>query len=391
MKSGLVIPTVGRILAGLAFSAVLLSAQAIDSNLVGTVTDSSGAAVPKSQVTAANKDTGVKYGAVTDGVGQYRINHLPVGVYDVTTAAQNFASQTAANVSLELNHTATANFQLPVATQATSVQVFPAPPPLDLATSQLQITFDSRSSVDVPAAAFGSGYSNLSLLGAGVASSGGLGLGSGPSVGGQRPSNNRFNIDGVDQSSYFATGPLAYLSNEAISEFTLLQNQFSSQFGGASGGIFNAVVKNGGSQLHGSLYEYLQNRNLNALDAVQFRNGYTSPPRYDSNRLGATMGGPIVKNRLFYFGDFEYNPVGNAVSPAATVFAPTAAGYQILDNLSGISKTNLQVLQTYLPAAPSGTGSTSVLKTAIPIGPLSIVAPSYQNAYRGLGSVDFGE
>src|ERR1700692_4211619 len=99
MKSGLVIPTVGRILAGLAFSAVPLCAQAIDSNLVGTVTDSSGAAVPKSQVTAANKDTGVKYGAVTDGVGQYRINHLPVGVYDVTTAAQNFASQTAANVS----------------------------------------------------------------------------------------------------------------------------------------------------------------------------------------------------------------------------------------------------------------------------------------------------
>jgi len=389
MKNGFVVPTLGRILAGLALGAALLSAQAIDSNLVGTVTDSSGAAVPRSQVTAANKDTGVKYGVLTDGVGEYRFNHLPVGLYDVTATASNFAAQTAADVSLQLNHTATANFQLLVATQATSVQVIAAPPPIDAATSQLQITFNSRSLIDVPAAASGNGYLNLSLLGAGVASSGGLGLGLGPSVGGQRPSNNRFNIDGVDQSSYFATGPLAYVSNEAVSEFTLLQNQFSSQFGGASGGIFNAVVKNGGSQLHGSLYEYLQNRNLNALDAAQLRNGYRSPPRYDSNRLGAAIGGPIVKNRLFYFGDFEYNPVGNAVSPAATVFAPTATGYQILDNLSGVSKTNLQVLQTYLQPAPSATTSTSVLKTAIPIGPLSISAPSYQNAYRAVGSVDW--
>ena len=389
MKNGSMVPTVSRILPGLAFSAILLCAQAIDSNLVGTVTDSSGAAVPKSQVTATNKDTGVKYNASTDGAGQYRINHLAVGVYDVTAAAQDFAPQTTANVSLQLNHTATANFQLLVATQATSVQVIAAPPPLDLATSQLQITFDSRTLADVPATAAGSGYLNLSLLGAGVASSGGLGLGYGPSIGGQRPSNNRFYVDGVDQSSYFATGPLAFVSNEAVSEFTVLQNQFSSQFGGASGGIFNAVVKSGGSQFHGALYEYLQNRNLNALDAAQVHNRYTSVPRFDSNRLGATVGGPIVKNKLFYFGDFEYDPTGYAVSPAATVFAPTAAGYQILDNLSGISKTNLQVLQTYLPAAPSATGSTAVSKTAIPIGPLSIIAPSYQNAYRALGSVDW--
>ena len=391
MKNGLVVPTLGRILAGLAFGVALLWGQAIDSNLVGTVTDSSGAAIPKSQVTAANKDTGVKYSALTDGVGQYRFNHLPVGVYDVTATAPNFDAQTAADVSLQLNHTATANLRLLVATQATSVQVIAAPPPIDAATSQLQITFNSRSLIDVPAAASGNGYLNLSLQGAGVASSGGLGLGLGPSVGGQRPSNNRFNIDGVDQSSYFATGPLAFVSNEAVSEFTVLQNQFGSQFGGASGGIFNAVVKSGGNQVHGSLYEYLQNRNLNALDAVYARQGLTSPPRFDSNRLGATIGGPIVKNRLFYFADFEYNPTGYAFSPSQVIYAPTAAGYQTLDSLSGISRTNLQVLQKYLPAAPSAASglSTQVLNTAIPLGPLSIVAPSYRNAYQAVGSVDW--
>lgn len=390
MKNGFASPTLGRILAGLALSAVLVLGQAIDGNLVGAVTDASGAAVPKSQVTATDKDTGVKYSAVTDGVGQYRLNHLPAGAYDVTAAARDFAPQTEANVSVQLNRTATANFQLVVAAQATTVQVVAAPPPIDAATSQLQFTLDSRAFIDVPTAARFSGYLNLSLLGAGVASSGGLGLGYGPSIGGQRPTNNRFNIDGVDQNRYFATGPLVIVSNEAVSEFTVLQNQFSSEFGGASGGIFNAVVKTGGNQFHGSLYEYLQNRNLNAVDAIYARQGLTSPPRYDSNRLGATIGGPIVKNKLFYFADFEYNPTGYAYSPAATVFAPTAGGYQILNNLSGISQTNLQVLQKYLPAAPSAAGSpVQVLNAAIPVGRLSIVAPSYQNVYRGVGSVDW--
>jgi len=390
MENGLVVPALGRILAGLALCAILTCAQTTDGNLVGTVTDSSGAAVPKSQVTATNKDTGVQYSAVTDDVGEYRFNHLPVGAYDISAAAQNFALQTAANVSLQLNHTATENFQLLVATQATSVQVIAAPPPIDLATSQLQSTFDSQAFLQVPAAAAGSGYLNLSLLGAGVASSGGLGLGYGPSIGGQRPTNNRFNIDGVDQSRYFATGPLVIVSNEAVSEFTVLQNQFSSQFGGASGGIFNAVVKTGGNQFHGSLYEYLQNRNLNALDAVYARQGLSSPPRYDSNRLGATIGGPIVKNKLFYFGNFEYNPIGGFVAPSQVVSAPTADGYQALNNLSGISKTNLQVLQKYLPAAPSAVGSPiKVLNTAIPVGPLSIVSPSYENVYNAVGSVDW--
>src|SRR6185436_8354967 len=125
-----------------------------------------------------------------------------------------------------------------------------------------------------------------------------------------------------------------------------------SQYGGATGGIFNAVLKSGGNQVHGSLYEYLQNRNLNALDALYARQGATAPPRFDSNRLGATTGGPILKNKLFYFGSFEYNPVGYAFSPGPVVSAPTAAGFQTLANLAGVNKTNLDVLRQHTPAAP---------------------------------------
>src|SRR5262249_29173660 len=152
----------------------------------------------------------------------------------------------------------------------------------------------------------------------------------------------------------------------------------------APGGIFNAVVKSGSNQIHGSAYEYLQNRHLNALDAVYARQGLHSPPRYDNNRLGATVGGPILKNKLFYFGSFEYNPIGNPFSPTTVVFAPTAAGFQTLAALPGVSQVNLGTLAKYTPAAPAATSHITVSNTSIPTGPLSVIAPSYINVDRAV-------
>jgi hypothetical protein len=389
MTTRLVVSRGARVFAGLVFAAAILCAQGIDSTLVGTVTDPSGASVPGSKVTATHAATGIEYATSTDREGQYRINHLPIGAYSVTAAAANFAAATTANVELQLNRTASVNFSLQLAAQATTVQVLDAPAPIDTASSQVLSTFDSRVLINVPTAATGSGFLNLSLLTAGVASSGGLGQGTGPSIAGQRPTGNRFYLEGADNNSYFLTGSLGSVPNEAIAEFTLLQNHFTSEYGGATGGIFNAVLKSGGNQVHGSLYEYLQNRHLMALDALFARQGKTEPPRYDNNRLGGTIGGPIRKNKLFYFANFEYQPVGNVFSPGQVVSAPTASGFQTLAGLSGLNKTNLQMLQQHTPAATLQQGTISVLNTNIPIGPLTIVAPSYSNAYRAAGSIDW--
>ncbi len=385
----------GRIaflVAGLFLLGAVLEGQGIDSTLVGTVTDSSGAAVAGTRITATNRSTGVITSTTTNGVGQFRIDHLPVGSYDVAASAQSFAPRTVTNVVLQLNHTVNVDFSLEVATAVTAVQVTDAPAPIDSASSHLGTTYDTRSLTTIPAALLGtgSGFLNLSLLGGGVASSGGLGQGTGPSVGGMRPSGNRFYLEGTDNNSYFTTGPLGWVSSESLSEFTLQQNYYGSQFGGANGGIFDAVVKSGGNQIHGSLYEYLQNRNLNALDATYARQRATSPPRFDNNQLGATFGGPIVKNKLFYFGSFEYNPTGLAFSPPSVITAPTAGGFQTLNSLSGINKTNLDILSKYTPAAPVASGPPiQILGTSIPVGPLSIIAPSYQNWYRAVGSMDW--
>jgi len=376
------------VVAGL-FLVALLQGQGIDSTLTGTVTDSSGAAVPASQVTATNRSTGVVTSTSTNGAGQYRIEHLPVGNYDVAAVAPSFAPRTIANVVLQLNRTVEVNLPLEIATASTTLQVIDAPAPIDTASSNLQATFDTRSIITTPAALSGSGFLNLSLLGGGVASSGGIGQGTGPSIGGQRPSGNRFYIEGADNNSYFTTGPLGTVSSESLTEFTVQQNHYESQFGGANGGIFDAVVKSGGNEIHGSLYEYLQNRNLNALDAIYVRQHAKSPPRFDQNQLGATIGGPVIKNKLFYFGSFEYNPTGYAFAPPNVITAPTAAGFQALNSLPGLNKVNLGILSKYTPAAPVASDSIQVLNASIPIGPISIIAPSYGNWYRAVGSMDW--
>ena len=395
MKTRMIAPRLLRLLAASLILTALLSGQATDSTLVGTVTDSTGAIVPNATVSATHKGTNVKYTAETNGAGEYRLNNVPVGSYDISAVAKGFATATVANVEAQLNHVTSVNISLPVGSLATIVEVTEAPALIDTSTAQLQSTFDSKLAIDVPTAGFSShvvgtsGIYNLSLLGAGVASSGGVGMGVGPSVSGQRPENNSFNIDGVDNDDRYNTGPAINISNEAIAQLNVLQNQFSAEYGSASGGIFNAVVKSGTNSLHGSIYEYFQNRDLNAVDAQNVFSGQRSLPRYDANRLGATIGGPIIKDKLFYFGNYEYSPLGQAAQPGQTVSAPTSAGIALLNGISGLSATNLGVFEKYVPVAPVANSITTVKGVQIPIGPLSFASPFFNNSYNAVVAIDW--
>ncbi|MBV8829120.1 MAG: TonB-dependent receptor [Acidobacteriaceae bacterium] len=375
----------------------LVSAQLTDAILVGLITDSSGAGVAKATVTATNVDTGVKYTTETNSNGEYRLNDVPVGKYRVTAESPGFAKAIAENVELELNHTSTVNMTLSVGSVTTTVEVAEAAAAVDTSTSQLQTTFTSTQAVDLPAASFsktinGAGIYNLSLLGAGVASQGGVGQGTGPSIAGQRPENNSFAIDGVSNNDGYSTGPQVYVSNEAIAQLNVAQNQFSAEFGGASGGVFNVIVKTGTNQVHGSIFGYVQNRKLNAVDYSQVVAGNRSNPRLDNNRIGATVGGPILKDKLFYFGSYEYNPLGQASIPGQPVDAPTAAGISILNSMGGLNKTNLGVFEKYVPVATavdSSNPSTTVRGVPIPLGALSFASPNYNNAYHAIIAIDY--
>lgn len=384
-----------RIGLALIFATALFS-QTTDSILVGTISDPAGAVIPGATVTATNRATNVKYTTVANSTGEYRINNIPAGRYDVTGTAQGFTTVTVSDVEMQLNHTSTINVRLTVGAVSTVVQVEGSAATIDTATAQVQNTFDSKQAVEAPVAGIskvvnGAGIYNLSLLGAGVASSGGIGQGTGPSVAGQRPENNSFNIDGVNNNSGYSTGPEVYVSNEAIAQFNIAQNQFSAEFGGASGGVFNVTVKSGTNHVHGSIFEYMQNRVLDAVDYSQVVAGSRENPRFDSNRFGATIGGPIKKDKLFYFGSYEYAPLGQSAIPGNPVDAPTAAGITALNSIAGVNKTNLGVFTQYVPLATSidPTTQVSVKGVNIPVGLLSFASPNFNNSYHGIVAIDY--
>src|SRR5215472_13063645 len=232
----------------------LAHGQAISGDLSGAVADPSGAAVNGATVEAANVDTGQKVTTTTRSRGEYGFRELPVGTYTITVRAQGFRA-TSVRVPVELNKTNTANIRLEVGSTSTTVEVFAEEAPVETTSAQLASTYDARMSEVSNMTSIGGaggGVLNLSLLSPGVTNSSSLGLGAGPSVGGQRPRDNNFTIEGVDNNSKTVTGNLAAVPNDAVQNFSVLENQFNAEFGHSSGGQFNTTIKSGTNAFHGS-------------------------------------------------------------------------------------------------------------------------------------------
>jgi len=395
---------------------VLLSAaafpQATTGDISGLVVDKTNSVVANAKVVATHTDTNKSFTATTNAGGEFRFINLPVGSYTLTATAQGFKATVLRDFPVELNKTASARMQMEIGEVNVTVEVTSAAPTIDTTTDQLGTTFDTKLQ-DYPTVAAGaSGVLNLSLLQPGVSSSGGIGAGSGPSVGGQRPRNNNFTIDGVDDNDKGVTGPSLVVPNDAVQEFTVLENVFSPEFGHSNGGQFNQVVKSGTNSFHGLAYEYLKNRNLDAIDANVARNfGPGDPhknPRFDNNRFGGNIGGPILKNKAFFFVNYEYNPVGQAFPPNGAVFAPTAAGYATLAGIPGVSATNLGVMKQFVPAAPAQCTAASIANcpagklnnvpdpgnvvvggVAVPVGVLPLAPPNFSNTKNLVISGDY--
>jgi hypothetical protein len=399
-------------------SSAFAHAQTTSGALVGVVRDPSGAVVPDTTITATNEATGVLYTGKSNQSGEYRISNLPEGTYDLRTTVAGFSPTIIKGIAVASAVVGTQDIALSITQGTTTVEVSTqADVSIDTTTAQISTTFSTKETQDLPSATIGLGVLNLSLLTPGVASSGGLGAGTGPSISGQRPRNNNFTVDGIDNNSKSVTGPLLNVPNDAVSELVLLQNVYSAQYGHSSGGQFNTVIVAGTNHIHGRLYEYFQNRNLNAVDQQQAIKNATNPlvapnfqPRFDFNRYGGQAGGAILKDRLFLFANFERQTTGSAGSSTAFC-SPTAAGFTQLSAMSFASTTNYSVYKQFVPPAPtqqaagisgvctdskaSGAGATILVansagvNTPVAVGGNSINLTNSFNSYLSTNSLDY--
>lgn len=344
------------LLVSVAGLAPTLWSQSTSGDVVGTMVDPTGAVIPGGTVTATDVATGVETKADVNAQGEFHIPNLLVGTYDITGSAKGFATFTLRNFTVTLNATSTATLVLPIATATTTMQVSAdAHAVIDTTTTQLQTSFQTEELQNLPTSASGLGVLNLSLLETNVSSSGGMGNGTGPAVGGQRPRNNNYTIEGIDNNKQDITGPVVLVPNDAVGEFSAITDQFSPEFGHSNGGQFNVTVRSGTNTIHGRVYEYFQNRDLNAENAIQ--GGKVPNARYDDNRYGGQVGGPIKKDKLFYFANYERHTIGQNLG--RYVCTPTAAGFQTLSTVANLSATNLGIFTKYAPVAPSQVTSTN--------------------------------
>ena len=396
----------------------LAHGQATTGGIRGVVTDENGAVVSGAKVTLTRKSTGGTQTASTNNSGQFEFtNLLPSDDYGVSVEAPNFKTASLTDVRVSVNQSTDLPVQLSPGQVTETVTVTAGGVELvDTTSANLSKAFSSRQVVELAQTTAGpagsaAGVNNLALLAPNVTSSGGVGVGTGGSVGGQRPRNNNFIVDGVDNNDKSVTGPQSYISPEEVAEFTLLQNQFSAEFARSNGGNFLTVTKSGTNDFHGTFYGFFRNRYLNALDTIQKNAGVTRDkadgdlfmPRTDYFRGGYNIGGPFpmpqfgeggpglrfLRDKLFFFTSYERIQTGSAAS-AGGIVSPTAAGFAALNAIPGLSATNRAAFNEFVPVAPANDqGTIDVLGQSIPIGSVSFAAPNFFKQNHAVINLDY--
>jgi hypothetical protein len=297
----------------LVFSVITNSAwsQTVTAAIVGTVTDPAGAAVQGAAVKATSVEQGTTYTAVTSDSGLYRIPSVPAGNYTLTVEKTGFATVTREAFVLTVDQVARIDVALKLGQASETVQVSGLVPALKTQSTQVDTVINAATIDD--AALASRNYVQLTLLAPGSVStdpssfSNGnntAGYGGRPLINGNREQANNFLLDGMDNNQV-SDNLLGYTpAPDAIQEFNLITNNAPAEFGNFEGGIVNATIKSGTNSLHGDVWEYFRN---NVLNANSWENNQTGLARSAIrwNMFGATAGGPILKNRLFFFADYQ--------------------------------------------------------------------------------------
>src|SRR5215472_867461 len=357
-------------------------AQEVTAAIVGTITDPSGAPIRGANVTATDADRGTVWTAQTNDSGAYNLLRLEVGTYTVKVSAQGFQTAQKAAFTLVLNQTARVDVQMKVGQVSETVEVTSEAPVLQTEDAKVGSVMDANSITSLSLTS--RNYIQLTLLQPGVVTTdpstfnfgsqtaeGANNGGGRPYINGNREEDNNFLLDGVDnnQASDNLTGYTP--SPDAIGEFNLITQNASAEFGNYAGGIINATIKSGTNKFHGDVFEFLRNDFFNANKWENSPYVSNDPaglptPKLRWNIFGGTVGGPIIKNKLFFFGDYEET---RRDLPASSRTITVITQAETTGNFSTLPT------QLYNPCA-AGTGGTSGV-------PCSILAPSARPAFGG--------
>jgi hypothetical protein len=293
-------------------------AQTSGATLSGTVTDQSGGAIPQATISIKNVATGITRSNTTSAAGFYSAPNLLPGIYEVKAEAQGFTSKLQTGVNLTVGEQQVLNFALQVGQMSQTVEVNTEAPTVDLASSTISAVVSSTTVRELPLN--GRSWTDLATLQPGVNSiqtqpdftagpdRGKRGFGNQLTIDGARPQQNNYRLDGISMNDYDNAAPGSVLGGDlgvdAIQEFSVLTSNYSADYGRTAGGVVNAITRSGTNQFHGSVYEFLRNDKLDAANFFENAGGIRKAS-FRQNQFGVSAGGPIRKDKLFVFGDYE--------------------------------------------------------------------------------------
>ncbi len=332
-----------NVVSALLFSLIIafatpLRAQKDAGAIVGLVRDPSGAVVAGAKITVTDVDRGVAIDLTTNSDGEYVASPLKIGRYRVTVEKEGFKKSVAGPVEVNIQDRVAVDLKLDPGMATEVVNVTGQRPQLETETSELGQVVDSQRINALPLN--GRNYAQLALLGTGIAAAepgSRVETTYGFSANGARSLQNNFLLDGIDNNANLGDvlNGAAYVVQpavDAIAEFKVETNSYSAEFGRGNGAIMNAVIKSGTNQIHGDVWEFLRNEKVDATNAFD---QFGQQP-YKQNQFGFTLGGPIIKNKLFIFGDYEGLRIRQALPQLSTVPLPAyvAGDFSSLLNLA---------------------------------------------------------
>ena len=306
-------------------AAPLVGAQSTGGRLRGTVSDPSGASIAAATVTLINEATHATRDVQSGANGEYIFIEVPVGSYEIDASQAGFKKYVHKGVALDLNEVISVDITLQLGSSAERVEVTGAPPVIDTTSTQLGAVVNERSSTQLPLNE--RDVYQLLQLQPGVQSQIGNNLFYGSdkpgvvTVNGGRGRSNNYSVNGGDGNDLFANLPAVQPSPDSIEEFRVISNSFDAEYGRNSGAVVNVVTKSGTNDFHGSVYEFFRN---DVLNAHGFSFQPTPKPPFKQNQFGGTIGGPVKRDKIFFFGSYEGRRIVRGIV-SQQVPVPTAA------------------------------------------------------------------